>query len=158
MTNNNDAIQLKIRRLEKAVFLLLLTVLALTVQVISPLFSSNIQQAQGFQLVNKNNQVLAGLELEQDFPQLYLTDLAGNKRLVATHNDDGSHIFLKDQTGTTRVGIAQFAHGGGGFALHGEQSKGAAVLYLKETASLRFFDQAGNVIQHIKAKAPSDKE
>ncbi len=36
---------------------------------------------------------------------------------------------------TTRVGVAQFAHGGGGVALYGPDSKVAAVLYLKVGAA-----------------------
>ena len=47
--------------------------------------------------------------------------------------------------GTTRVGVAQFAHGGGGFALHGPEAKGAAVLYLQGDGSLTFYGPDGDV-------------
>ena len=58
----------------------------------------------------------------------------------------------KEAGGTTRVGIAQFAHGGGGVALHGEQSRGALVMYYKDSGSVRFFGQNGDVLREIAAR------
>jgi hypothetical protein len=43
------------------------------------------------------------------------------------------------------VGGTLFAHGGGGFALHGPEAKGAAVLYLKGDGNLTFFGAEGEV-------------
>lgn len=51
----------------------------------------------------------------------------------------------RSKTGDTRIGVAQFAHGGGGFALHGPEAKGAAVLYLKERGTLTFYGDEGGV-------------
>ena len=50
-----------------------------------------------------------------------------------------------DETGGTRLGAAQFAHGGGGYALHGPEMKGAAVLYLKGEGSLSMYDAEGEL-------------
>ncbi len=59
-------------------------------------------------------------------------------------------LFLRDAEGTVRLGAAQFAHGGGGCALHGEESKGAAVLYQKGgKGSLSFYDEAGGVTHRV---------
>ena len=44
-----------------------------------------------------------------------------------------------------RVGVAQFSHGGGGFALHGPGTRGAAVLYLRGDGSLTQYDTTGVV-------------
>lgn len=47
--------------------------------------------------------------------------------------------------GDTRLGAAQFAHGGGGYALHGPGGRGAAVLYLSGDGSLTIYDAEGGV-------------
>jgi hypothetical protein len=49
----------------------------------------------------------------------------------------------RDDAGDTRLGAAQFAHGGGGYALHGPKMKGAAVLYLAGEGSLSMYDPEG---------------
>ncbi len=46
--------------------------------------------------------------------------------------------------------MAQFAHGGG-VALRGPDSKGAAVLYFKDQGSLRSFDSEGQVTNQVLA-------
>ena len=65
------------------------------------------------------------------------------------HSQEQSALLLKDESGNTRVGAAQFAHGGGGFALHGTDMKGAAVLYHKRGGSLSFFDTLGSLTTRI---------
>lgn len=52
-------------------------------------------------------------------------------------------LFLQDSARTIRVGLAQFAHGGGGLALHGPDARGAAVLYFKERGTLTFYGESG---------------
>jgi hypothetical protein len=69
-----------------------------------------------------------------------------------THDSSGTRLYVHDDAGDVRVGVAQFAHGGGGFALHGPQGRGAAVLYLKGDGSLTFYDVAGAVT----ARFPSE--
>ena len=87
--------------------------------------------------------------LRNGSPTLVLLDSVGRERVVLVHDGEQSGLFLKDDWGDTRVGAAQFAHGGGGFALHGEHMKGAAVLYYKGSGSLIFFDTTGSVTQRV---------
>lgn len=54
-------------------------------------------------------------------------------------------VFLLDEDGATRVGAAQIAHGGCGFALHGPDMKGAAVLHFRGHGRLTFYDSSGAV-------------
>lgn len=80
-----------------------------------------------------------------------LVDRDGRVRAELRHDAEETGLFVMDETGTTRLGAAQFAHGGGGFALHGPESRGAAVLYLKGDGTLTFFDAGGE----IRARFPS---
>jgi len=66
-------------------------------------------------------------------------------------NQPFMHLILLVLCG---IGLSQFAHGGGGLALHGENSKGASVLYHKGSGSLSFYDMEGNV----KLKLPEMKK
>lgn len=91
-------------------------------------------------------------------PGLYLKDSNGVKRAALFHADDATGPYIMDADGVTRIGIAQFAHGGGGVALHGPESKGAAVLYLKDEGSLRFFDSEGVVTHQVVAQKPEAKD
>lgn len=75
--------------------------------------------------------------------QLQIVDTDGHVRMDLTHDSTGTRLFVHDDAGDVRVGVAQFAHGGGGFALHGPGGKGAAVLYLKGEGNLSFYDSAG---------------
>ena len=108
-------------------------------------------RAGSFQLVNDGGVLLAELAVRDGNPGLYLVDGDGKTRAAMFHAPDGTGLYIMDSDGVTRVGIAQFAHGGGGIALHGAQSRGAAVLYLKETGSLRFFDADGNVTNELRS-------
>ncbi len=96
------------------------------------------------------DRVLAELAVEEGSPQLRLYDQDGVVRARLWHDQDQTALFLSDAEGHTRVGVAQFAHGGGGVALHGEESRGAAVLYLKdESGSLSFIDEEGKVTKRV---------
>jgi len=75
---------------------------------------------------------------------LFINDPGGSMRVALAHDSSGSALFIRDAEGVIRVGVAQFAHGGGGVALHGPGSRGAAVLYLQESGSLTFYDLEGN--------------
>jgi len=72
-------------------------------------------------------------------------DESGQDRLSLNHDAGGTALFIRDEGGVIRLGAAHFAHGGGGFALHGPDSRGAAVLYYDESGSLSFFDPEGNI-------------
>lgn len=142
--------QRRIRRLELLVYSLGFVVFLLLVWILSVSFQSrSIIKATGFQLVSDSDIVMGEFGFNGTSPILYLADEAGRKRLIATHDIEGTRVFLNDADGTTRVGIAQFSHGGGGIALHGEKGKGAAVLYYKQQGSLRFFDKKGDITRQI---------
>lgn len=102
-------------------------------------------RAGSFQVTDRSGRVRAELGLRDGEVGLFLVDAEGRERLSATHDAEGTGLFLHDEAGTVRVGVAQWAHGGGGVALHGPESRGAAVLYLKGSGSLRLFDADGTV-------------
>ena len=106
-------------------------------------------RAEAFELASADGSVRAELTLRDDEPGLYLRDRQGVDRVAVFHASDGSGLHVIDSSGTTRIGVVQFAHGGGGVALHGPDSRGAAVLYLKGDGSLRFFDASGAVTREV---------
>jgi hypothetical protein len=75
--------------------------------------------------------------------KVQLVDDQGRVRIELRHNDEETGLFVMDEAGDTRLGAAQFAHGGGGYALHGPKMKGAAVLYLAGEGSLSMYDPEG---------------
>ena len=109
--------------------------------------------ATSFQLLDEGGQVRAELATREGAPGLFLKDKDGIDRVALFHEPDSSGMHVMDADGVTRIGAVQFSHGGGGFALHGPESKGAAVLYLKGEGSLRFFDAKGNVTNGVPANS-----
>ncbi|MBT8400704.1 MAG: hypothetical protein KJO98_09525 [Rhodothermia bacterium] len=106
-------------------------------------------RASSFEMVDSNGAVRAAIEMREGFPAIAVYDGNGQERILLTSTVSESAVFIKDSTGTTRLGMAQFAHGGGGFAAHGPESKGAAVLYLKGRGSLSFIDPDGNMVMRL---------
>lgn len=86
--------------------------------------------------------------------QVQLVDAAGRVRIVLRHDSSETGMFIMDDLGDVRLGAAQFAHGGGGFALHGPAGRGSAVLYLKRTGSLTVYDTAGTVVVRVPPAQP----
>lgn len=74
-----------------------------------------------------------------------IVDDQGRVRMDLRHDDEETGLFIMDAEGDTRLGAAQFAHGGGGYALHGPGGRGAAVLYLRGEGSLTMYDADGGV-------------
>lgn len=107
---------------------------------------TKILKAGRFELIDSNGRVRAEMALQDNQPVFAIKDENGRNRLEIKHDADETAVFIRDETGTIRVGAAQFAHGGGGFALHGPESKGAAVLYYKGRGSLSFFDEDGKTV------------
>lgn len=135
--------------------LLIVTGTCLVVILSGAASTRDVVQAGSFQLVSSEGDVRAELVLRDGDPGLYFKDAANVDRVAVFHDADASGVYVMDVDGVTRIGIAQFSHGGGGVALHGPESKGAAVLYFKEEGSLRFFDGDGNVTNQIRASALS---
>ena len=77
--------------------------------------------------------------------RIQLVDAEGRVRIDLRHDNEETGLFIMDDAGDTRLGAAQFAHGGGGYALHGPGGRGAAVLYLRGDGSLTMYDADGNV-------------
>lgn len=96
-------------------------------------------------IVDANDHVVA--ELGQD--GLLIHDDQQRIRVSLHHNDEETGLYLRDEAGDSRVGVVHFAHGGSGVALHGPGVRGAAVLYLKNTGSLTFYDADGGVIERV---------
>ena len=86
---------------------------------------------------------------DQDAGGLFINDPRGAMRVALAHDASGSALFIRDAEGVVRVGVAQFSHGGGGVALHGPASQGAAVLYFKEKGSLTFYDLDGEPLLRL---------
>lgn len=101
-------------------------------------------RCSGVEIVNSDGDVLARLGTDdRGAVGLFVNDGDGRVRVSVTHDDEQSALFIRDDKGDTRVGVAQFSHGGGGVALHGPDAKGAAVLYYKGSGSLSFYDVDG---------------
>jgi len=77
--------------------------------------------------------------------RIQVVDEDGGVRIDLRHDEAETGMFVLDAAGDTRLGAAQFAHGGGGYALHGPGARGAAVLYLSGAGSLTFYDADGGV-------------
>lgn len=107
--------------------------------------------ATAFQLVDDSGHVRAELAVRDGAPGVFLMDEDGRTRLSLVQDSAATALFIHDSAGDTRVGVAQFAHGGGGFALHGPKMKGAAVLYLAGTGSLTFYGPEGDVLHRVPA-------
>lgn len=150
MTSNSDDLQASIRRLQFWNNALIAAVAALGIMVaINAASKDGVIQAQRVELLSDSGDVLAELAVRNGNPGLYLRDSDGVERAALLHSADGTGLYIMDADSVTRIGIAQFSHGGGGVALHGKDSKGAAVLYLKDEGSLRFFDAEGVVTNQV---------
>ena len=108
--------------------------------------------AERFELVDAEGRVRAEMAIDDDGSAgFFVRDAEDRVRACLVHDAAQAAMYLFDEAGTIRVGAAQYAHGGGGFALHGEETEGAAVLYMKDRAgSLTFYDAEGKV----RAKLP----
>ncbi len=157
MPDSIDLLEKRTARLEALVGVLLLVVLAGGVALLSGAAAgTDTLRAASFQLLGSDGMVRAELASRDGNPGLYLKDESGADRLAIFHEPDTSGLYVMDPEGVTRIGVAQFGHGGGGVALHGPNSKGAAVLYLKDRGSLRFFDAEGKVSYEVPEPPPDD--
>lgn len=149
---NNDELSLRVRKLERINRLLFAaTAGCLLVLLLSGAGHDGVLRGSAIELISSDGQIRAELVMREGHPGLYLRDDNGVERVALFHNEEATGLYVNDSSTTTRIGIAQFAHGGGGVALHGADSKGAAVLYLKEEGSLRFFDRDGRVTDRVPA-------
>jgi hypothetical protein len=150
----NTSVENRLRRLERTNRLAL--AFALTLGLVLLLGSNSESdrptsvRSQRIELVDAQGSVRAYLGTDEDGATgLFIRDPKGSLRLSLAHGSSQSALFVHDAEGTVRIGVAQFAHGGGGVALHGAKSKGGAVLYHKESGSLSFFDEDGETTTRI---------
>lgn len=150
MREKNETID-RMARLESRVRILTFLVTALGLIFVTGAAQTMSRSLQGreIDLVDASGRVRAALKLKDGQPGIYLYDEQGLERAALQHNIEETGLFLRDGSGTDRVGIAQFAHGGGGLALHGPGSKGAAALYFKDRGTLTFYDPDGKVISRM---------
>jgi hypothetical protein len=108
-------------------------------------------RARRIEVMDADGRARVVLAVSDEGPTVEIVDVAGVSRASLGDGLEGTALYLRDAEGVTRVGVAQFAHGGGGFALHGPRSEGAAVLYLAEEGSLTFYDEEGRVLARFPA-------
>ena len=110
---------------------------------------ATILEGHGLRLFDDEGRAIVELGRRDGAVGLYLLDEGGIPRVTLRHAQDESGLLVSDEQGVTRLGAVQFAHGGGGFALHGAGSRGAAVLYFKDAGSLSFYDADGRLRQRL---------
>jgi hypothetical protein len=153
----------RIRRLEVTNRFLLLGVIVMAALFLiagqKPTETARILRAQSLEIVNEQGAVRARLSATEAGGEFVLLDAAAIQRASLQHDGADTALYLRDQDGTTRIGVAQFAHGGGGFALHGAESKGAAVLYRKgDKGSLSFYDADGTLLHRFPDAPPEVRQ
>jgi hypothetical protein len=125
----NASLEERVRRLERRS--LLLAVLAIPLAV------------GAFARLSPSTQAVAEVVRAR---RVEIVDGRGRVRLALLHNTQETGLFIHDSAGVVRLGAVHFAHGGVGFALHGPNARGAAVLYLKGSGNLIFYDSAGAAV------------
>ena len=141
----NGGLERRVRRLERWNGVLLLALVVVGGSLGWRRVPSDVVRADRIEIVDAQGRARIVLDAGGAGPTLEVLDVAGVARATLGDDADGTALYLRDGDGTTRVGVAQFAHGGGGFALHGPEAKGAAVLYLKGDGSLTFFGPEGEI-------------
>lgn len=159
MSDDADTLEKRVQRIERINRVLLagLGCTFVVLVLVAAGRSGDPVRAPAFEIIDGNGKVRGELGLRDGNPGLFLKDESGVDRLLAVHEPDGTGLQINDTSGTTRIGVVQFAHGGGGVALHGPDSRGAAVLYFKNEGSLRFFDLEGNVTRQVTASPPTSE-
>lgn len=119
----------------------------------APTSETEVIRARAIQMVDDDGRVRAELGIDADGSAgLFLYDSEGRTRACLVHDPSQSALYLFDDQNVIRVGAAQFAHGGGGLAIHGERSRGSTVLYQKNgVGSLTLRDADGNLIGRVPA-------
>lgn len=152
MSSTNTTFETRLMRLEIAnKVLVLVALLGIGIVAVRTNDRPDVIQARTIQLLDAQDRIAAELAIRNGETGLYVMDIGGKTRAALFHSNEATGLYINDKDEVTRIGVAQFAHGGGGIALHGPESKGAAVLYFKDTGSLRFFDAGGQVTNSVLA-------
>ena len=150
----NKTVEERIQTLEGQirVFIGIIVTLILIVLFITvfDLNGSAVVTCQQINIIDAEGKEVAMIGIDKDGSWgLFIYDKSGKLRLATIHDTTQTALYLLDSTEAIRVGAAQYAHGGGGFALHGEQAKGSTVLYHKDSGSLTFYGENGAVLEKI---------
>jgi len=150
-----EILDTRLKRAERRIMLLVLA-LAIALAAIAYLLyrPAGALRATSVELLDAKGNTVAVLGDMDGRTGLFLVDEEYVPRVSLFHAEDADGLYIDDEEGATRIGVAQFAHGGGGLALHGPGALGATVLYYKERGSLRFFDRDGNVVNEIAETGP----
>jgi hypothetical protein len=154
-----EQMECRIARLEARLRALVMVGIAglslLTLGALAGEDSDGVVRTRALEVVDESGRVRAALRTEKGHPELVLYDASGTPRASLLQDPDQSALFLRDAEGTIRVGAAHFAHGGGGIALHGEESRGAVALYLAEgRGALSFYGPDGTLLHRVPAPTP----
>lgn len=124
-----------------------------------PRLAPGVLRAERFELVEPDGDVRAALRIAEDgAPSLVLLDDSGAVRASLVHDEEETALYIHDDHGKVRVGMAQFANGGGGLALHGAESRGSAVLYMADgRGRLTFYDVEGKVVGELPGARPPSR-
>ncbi len=151
-----DVVQVRIDRLSREIYFhrLALTgmVLVCSMTLLTAAGQSTTDDpvtAKSFQLIDDAGGLRAELKTEDGHPALYMFDADAKQRIALWTDDNATGLYLKDASETTRVGAALFAQGGG-FALHGPESRGAAVMtFMDGKREIRFYNDEGEVSERF---------
>lgn len=148
MNDPTHDLSMQVRKLERKTRLLSHSLVAMMVLAVCAAFAPNRDTvaARSIKLLDARGKVRAELGADEDGSTgLFLLDAAGRVRASLTHDDAQTALYLLDETGNTRVGAAQYEHGGGGIALRGVDDKRAVELFLKGDGNLTFYDKTGEI-------------
>jgi hypothetical protein len=108
-----------------------------------------------FELVDDKGRVRIEMKMADGNPVFAIKDENGKDRVIVFHEPKATGVYLKDAEQHTRVGLAQFPHGGG-VAMHGEKGKHSAVyVLLNNKPRLAVYDDKGNLTNHWPVKKAS---
>ena len=111
-----------------------------------------------FELVDDKGRVRIEMKMDEGNPVLSIKDENGKDRVIVFHKPKATGVYIKDEAQHTRVGLAQFPHGGG-VAMHGENGKHSAVyVLLNNKARLDVYDEKGKLTDRWPVNDESKKE
>ena len=132
------------------VALITVTAMLLMAQAKAP--EDQVIRGSRLELLGDNGEPIVMVGTDDDGSRgLFVYDDSGRVRVVTVFDQTQSAWYALDSDGAVRAGVAHYAHGGSGVAVHGTGSRGAAVLYYKDNGSLTFYDTAGIVVDRIPA-------
>lgn len=153
----NLSIEKRVNRLElwnKVLMIFLFgSVLLMTTKACVSDTSQQTLHCEKLEVVDTDGKVIAMVGVDPDGSRgLFIYDEQERMRVFTIHDSTQSVYYAMDEAGAIRVGLAQYAHGGGGLALHGPESKGGAVVYYKNGGSISFYDREGKTTLRIPEK------